>query len=84
MLPSRESWRPPQVQRQLEACRIDEPGERWEGGLALRGLVRADHALCDTRPGGQVHLGQAGLPARLAEQGSCGGRFHTLSIADRR
>lgn len=41
-----------QAQRQLEAGRIDQPGEGRDGGLALPGLVRADHALGDACPGG--------------------------------
>jgi len=44
-----------------KASRADQPGECWDRGLALPGLIRTDHALCDTRPGGQVRLGQAGL-----------------------
>jgi hypothetical protein len=74
---------PPQAQRELEASRADQSGQRRNGRLPLTGLIRADHALRDTRPGGQVHLGQASLLARLAEQGSCGGRFHAIGIADR-
>ncbi len=65
--PAQPAGRPAQAQRQLEAGRIDQPGERWDGRLPLPGLVRTDHALRDTRPDGQVHLGQAGPLARLAE-----------------
>jgi hypothetical protein len=44
-------------------------------GLPLPRVIRTDHALCDTCQSGQVHLGQAGLFARLAEQGSRCGRI---------
>ena len=78
------AWMSASRWRQIEAGCLDQAGERWDGGLPLPGLIRADHALRDTRPGGQAHLGQAGPLSRLAEQGSRGGRFHAVSIADRR
>ena len=51
-LPAQAAWRPAQAQRQLEASRADQAGECWDRGLALPGLICADHALRDTGPGG--------------------------------
>ena len=76
----------PQAHHQFVASGIDQRGEGGDGGLAMPGLIGADHALRETRAGRQFCLGQPSSLPRSAEQGSSRDRLriHTLGIADRR
>jgi hypothetical protein len=68
--PPQASWRPSQAHHQFMTGGVGERGEGGHGGLAAPGLIRADHALRDTRPGSQFYLGQPSSLPCLAEQGS--------------
>jgi len=66
--PAQSPRLPPDVHDQIAAGRLDQRGQGWQCGLAVPGLIGADHALRDARPGGQLRLRKPRVGASPPQQ----------------